>query len=173
MQIFLTYILPPLISLVFGLVSAYLIRRMNLQFEIEDSQRKAEMIKIEEEHQAYLAQREEQKRENTRNLIREELEPIINEIAALHVELGYVDERIEGCVETEAQHIAAIRVSYRYRLITLCRTYLRQGFITADQFDQLNEFYNVYRSIGGNGQAEEYYNRIQALEIHGDEESAD
>jgi hypothetical protein len=78
---------------------------------------------------------------------------------------------LQGCVDTESQHIAAIRVSYRYRLITLCRTYMRQGFITPDQFEQLNEFYTVYRNIGGNGQAEEYYNRVMALDIISEEEA--
>jgi hypothetical protein len=51
-------------------------------------------MKREKEHQAYLAQREQERRENTRNLIREELEPIIREIADLHIQL-------QGCVDTE------------------------------------------------------------------------
>lgn len=163
MQFFLSYIFPPLISLVFGLISAFLIAKMNQNFKKEDAERKIEMKKREKEHQAYLAQREQEKRENTRNLIREELEPILREIADLHIQL-------QGCVDTETQHISAIRVSYRYRLITLCRTYMRQGYITPDQFEQLNEFYTVYRSIGGNGQAEEYYNRVMALDIISEEE---
>ncbi len=163
MQFFLSYIFPPLISLVFGLISAFLIAKMNQNFKQQDAERKTEMKKREKEHQAYLAQREQEKRENTRNLIREELEPILREIADLHIQL-------QGCVDTETQHISAIRVSYRYRLITLCRTYMRQGYITPDQFEQLNEFYTVYRNIGGNGQAEEYYNRVMALDIISEEE---
>ena len=114
--------------------------------------------------------RENQECENERNRIREEIKPIVDEIAQIPAELGIIDGRIDGCVETEAQHIAAIRVSYRYRLVTLCRTYLRQGFITADQYDQLNEFFNVYHAIGGNGQAEEYYRRVIALPIVGEDE---
>lgn len=186
MQFFLSYIFPPLISLVFGLISAFVIAKINQkikkeeeeravarkleeeqraeQLKKEDEIRKKEMIKREKEHQAYLAQREQERRENTRNLIREELEPILREIADLHIQL-------QGCVDTETQHISAIRVSYRYRLITLCRVYLRQGFITPDQFEQLNEFYNVYRNIGGNGQAEEYYNKVMALKIVSEEEA--
>lgn len=163
MQFFLSYIFPPLLSLVFGLISAFLIAKMNQNFKKQDAERKTEMKKREKEHQAYLAQREQEKRENTRNLIREELEPILREIADLHIQL-------QGCVDTETQHISAIRVSYRYRLITLCRTYMRQGYITPDQFEQLNEFYTVYRNIGGNGQAEEYYNRVMALDIISEEE---
>ena len=103
-------------------------------------------------------------------MIREEIKPLVDEIAEIHAELGITNGRIDGCVDTEAQHIAAIRVSYRYRLVTLCRTYLRQGFITAEQFEQLNEFFTVYRAIGGNGQAETYYNRVIALPIVGEDE---
>jgi hypothetical protein len=35
----------------------------------------------------------------------------------------------------------------------------------------LNEFYTVYRNIGGNGQAEEYYNKVMALKIVSEEEA--
>ena len=115
------------------------------------------------------AMRECQARESERNMIREEIKPLVEEIAEIHAELGVTNGRIDGCVDTEAQHIAAIRVSYRYRLVTLCRTYLRQGFITAEQFEQLNEFFTVYRAIGGNGQAEQYYNKVIALQLVGDE----
>lgn len=48
---------------------------------------------------------------------------------------------------------------------------MRQGYITASQFDQLNEFFTVYRAIGGNGQAEEYYNKVKELEIRSEEEA--
>ena len=164
MQFFMSYIFPPLLSLIFGLISAFLIAKMNQNFKKQDADRRTEMLQREKEHQAYLAQREQEKRENTRNLIREELEPILREIADLHIQL-------QGCVDTETQHISAIRVSYRYRLITLCRTYMRQGYITPDQFEQLNEFYTVYRNIGGNGQAEEYYNKVMALDIISEEEA--
>lgn len=154
MQFFLSYILPPLISLVFSIILAIATIRINKYFK----EKERNTAIIEQLH-------ETQECENERNRIREEIKPLVDEIALIHAELGVIDGRIDGCVETEAQHIAAIRVSYRYRLVTLCRTYLRQGFMTAEQFEQLNEFFNVYRAIGGNGQAEDYYNRVRELEI--------
>lgn len=171
MQIFLTYILPPLLSLIFGLISAYIVAKMNQNFKKEEKAIKAEEQRRQQEHQAFIIQKEQEKRENDRNLIREEIEPIVQEIAHIHVELENLGNKVEGCELTESQHIAAIRVSYRYRLITLCRTYLRQGYITASQFEQLNEFFTVYRAIGGNGQAEEYYTKVATLEIHSEEEA--
>ena len=159
MQFFLSYILPPLISLIFSVVLAVITIRINKHFKNK-----------EQDSADLAAMRECQARENERNMIREEIKPLVEEIAEIHAELGVTNGRIDGCVDTEAQHIAAIRVSYRYRLVTLCRTYLRQGFITAEQFEQLYEFFTVYRAIGGNGQAEQYYNKVIALPLVGDEE---
>ena len=159
MDFFLGYILPPLISLICSAILCVITIRINKRF------------KDKENEQSEIAQlRANQECINERNRIREEIKPIVDEIAQIHAELGVIDGRIDGCVETEAQHIAAIRVSYRYRLVTLCRTYLRQSFITADQYEQLNEFFNVYHAIGGNGQAEEYYHRVIALPLVGEDE---
>lgn len=159
MQFFVSYILPPLISLIFSVILAVITIRINKHFKNKETEN-AEIAEL----------RARQQHENERNMIREEIKPLVDEIAEIHAELGITNGRIDGCVDTEAQHIAAIRVSYRYRLVTLCRTYLRQGFITAEQFEQLNEFFTVYRAIGGNGQAETYYNRVIALPIVGEDE---
>ena len=37
--------------------------------------------------------------------------------------------------------------------------------MTQAQYDQLNEFFKVYHGLGGNGQAEEYYDKAKALPI--------
>ncbi len=37
--------------------------------------------------------------------------------------------------------------------------------MTQDQYDQLTEFYKLYHSLGGNGQAKEYYEKTMELEI--------
>lgn len=65
--------------------------------------------------------------------------------------------------ETEQAHIDLIVSSYRFRLIQLCKIYIRQKYITQDQYDQLTEFYKVYVGFGGNGQAKEYYEKAIAL----------
>ena len=58
-----------------------------------------------------------------------------------------------------------IVASYRFRLIQLCKIYLKQRYITQDQYDQLTEFYKVYEGLGGNGQAKDYYEKAVRLEI--------
>ena len=90
--------------------------------------------------------------------IEEKLEPIVAEIEELRAYVRTTEE-------TEHKHIALIVSSYKYRLVQLCKLYIKQGFMTQDQYDQLSEFYKLYRALGGNGQAEEYWNRVQKLDI--------
>ena len=52
------------------------------------------------------------------------------------------------------------------RLIQLCKTHLRDGYITQDAFEQITEMYKLYHGLGGNGQAQDYYERVMELEIH-------
>ena len=71
---------------------------------------------------------EKQEKENLRNTIREELEPVIEEIHRLQ-------NRIEKCECQEQHDISAILNSYKFRLIQLCQTFLRQGSLTQAQYD--------------------------------------
>ena len=41
--------------------------------------------------------------------------------------------------------------------------------MTQDQYDQLTEFYKLYHSLGGNGQAKEYYEKTMELEIRSEQ----
>lgn len=50
--------------------------------------------------------------------------------------------------------------SYKYRLVELCRGLQKQGFMYQYQYDHLSEFYTLYRKLGGNGQAQDYYERV-------------
>ena len=100
----------------------------------------------------------EQKESHMRKLVQEEVQPIIDEI---HLLQG----RLKACEDQETDHIDIILGSYKFRLIYLCRSYIRQGYMTQDQYDQLSEFYRVYHELGGNGQAQEYYERAMQLEI--------
>ena len=90
--------------------------------------------------------------------IETKLEPIVNEIEQLR-------DYIRGIDVEENRKLGLIIASYRYRLVQLCKLYLRQGYMTQDQFEQLSEFYKLYHGLGGNGQAEEFYDKTRALPI--------
>ena len=102
---------------------------------------------------------EEQREEGIRQLIHEEIKPLEKDLGELRVKLLEVGR-------TEQHHIEIIQGSYKFRLIHLCKTYIRQQYITQDQFDQLSEFYKVYTDLGGNGQAAEFYDKVLELPIH-------
>lgn len=79
-----------------------------------------------------------------------------------------VEERIQPLkdMHDETTHnFIAIRDSYKYRLIELCKIYLERGHITAKEYDQLSEMWKVYEGLGGNGQAKDYYYKAQKLPI--------
>lgn len=90
--------------------------------------------------------------------IDKKLEPIIEDIEELRDYVRQVDK-------SEDYKINLIISSYRFRLVQLCKIYLKQGYMTQDQYDQLTEFYKVYEGLGGNGQAKQYYEKTIILEI--------
>lgn len=91
--------------------------------------------------------------------IQSEIEPIEQEIHALNTRIDEVENK-------ESADIGAILTSYRFRLISLCKRYLRQEYLTQTQYDQISEFFKVYSSLGGNGQAKTYYDKVMELPIH-------
>lgn len=45
-------------------------------------------------------------------------------------------------------------------MVELCKGLEAQGFMYQYQYDHLSEFYHLYRNLGGNGQAQDYYERV-------------
>lgn len=101
---------------------------------------------------------EEKQRDEIDDRIDEKIAPVIQEIEQLRDYVRSVDLE-------EKRKLDLIIASYRYRLVQLCRLYLKQGYMTQEQYEQLSEFYKMYHGLGGNGQAEEFYNRTCALPI--------
>ena len=101
---------------------------------------------------------DEKDSEQIEDLIDSKLEPIVADIEELRT---YIRET----QDIEKSHMKLIIASYRYRLMQLCKLYLKQGYMTSDQFDQLTEFYKLYTGLGGNGQAKEYFEKACELPI--------
>lgn len=108
-------------------------------------------------------QLKEERDRGTRKIVQDELEPVIEEIHRLQ-------ERIRQTEKSDELHWGLIVEQYKFRLIQMCKTYLHQGYMTTEEYEQINEFYRIYTGLGGNGQAQEYFQRIQRLEICEDEE---
>ena len=101
---------------------------------------------------------EEKDHDELNDEIDKKLEPIVQEIEELRKYIREVDLN-------ENNRINLIIASYRFRLVQLCQIYLRQGYITSDQYEQLSEFFKVYSGLGGNGQAKAYYDKAIQLPI--------
>lgn len=114
----------------------------------------------------YQALLEEKEQINLQETIDGEVErqvtPIVNDIEELRSYIRNVDLK-------EKHQMNLIIASYRFRLIQLCKIYLKQGYMTQDQYDQLTEFYKLYEGLGGNGQAKEYYDKTVVLPIRNSE----
>lgn len=101
---------------------------------------------------------EEKKDEELEELIEEHIAPIkedLNNLRSFVLEEEKISER----------HVEIILASYRFRLIQLCQSFLKQGYMTSEQYEQLVEFFKVYSGLGGNGQAKEYYERTLKLPL--------
>lgn len=58
----------------------------------------------------------------------------------------------------------------RYRLINECEAILAQGYVTPTQYEMINNLYNAYAGLGGNGVGQALYNRTVKLKITEGEE---
>ena len=138
------FIADHLIEIFFGLVSAGALAFCKY------------MHKQMKNYRRLLEEQEDQQLEHT---IESRLEPIMLEIEELR-------KYIRDIGQVEKTHMDLIVSSYRFRLVQLCKEFIRQGYMTQNQYDQLTEFYKLYTALGGNGQAKEYYETTMKLPVH-------
>ncbi len=105
---------------------------------------------------------EESKTEELEKTIDSRIEPIQKEIEELR-------NYILDTKNIEKAHLSLIISSYKFRLVQLCKEYMKQGYMKQGQYDQLSEFYRIYSGLGGNGQAKEYYELTIDLPIKPDD----
>ena len=122
---------------------------------------KKEKIQAEENAKIIAEQKLDQKIEGK---IEVEVEPVLQELEDLR-------QYCRDNENLEKSHMNLIIASYRFRLIQLCKGFLRQEYITEAQMEQLMEFYKLYKGLGGNGQAETYYNKAIALPLKTDNDA--
>ena len=151
-----------------------------------------EKRKHEEERKEYERLLKEEQTRNNRQMILDEIDPLIeelnrvkenikkdesnfeNELQSLktyhNTDKDSFDAKINELIADHEIKFIKIRESYKFRFIQLCKTYLRDGFITTNEWEQLSTMYDLYHSLGGNGQAEDYFNQVKKLEIVPDNE---
>ena len=123
---------------------------------------KKEKLQAEENAKIIAEQKLDEKIENKIDI---ELEPVFQELEDLR-------KYCRDNENMEKSHMNLIVASYRFRLIQLCKGFLHQGYITEGQLEQLIEFYKLYKGLGGNGQAEAFYNKAVALPLKTDNDDS-
>lgn len=119
--------------------------------------------KLKKELQTAKELTEEKKKHEIETSIEVSLEPIYEELEDLR-------KYIRETENIEKTHMSLIVASYRFRLIQLCKGFLKQGYITTAQIEQLTEFYRLYTGLGGNGQAKVFYDMALQLPRNNEEE---
>lgn len=94
----------------------------------------------------------DQNEERIREIIKEELKPVMDEITI------------------ERKKFEALKNDYRSQLIRKCEEVLQRGSVTMLEFNILTELWKVYHEgLGGNGQGEDFYQRVCQLPIKNDD----
>ena len=102
--------------------------------------------------------------------LKDDITEILNELKAQGVDLSNINERI-NTIENREDHLEhETRSAWRYRIRQLCHVYLARGWMSIDEYQQLQEMFNLYSAIGGNGQTKELYEKTIELEIKTAEE---
>ena len=140
-----------ILSLVIAILTYY--------FKKADKEKDAKL-----EHYKKLLQ--EEKDEQTETMIEEKIAPLYEELEDIRKRILSLGDKENGDIKKIDENFKLIIASYKYRLVQLCKELLNQGFMYQYQYDHLNEFYNLYYSLGGNGQAKDYYDKVcSELEI--------
>lgn len=132
--------------------------------------------KISKANEEYRTLVEDKQDEKIQEMIKKALTPIYEKIEVLEnnfnkkidpimIQIEDLKKEIKDTQTEELKHLATIKEEYRYKLIKLCKDYLTQGSMTNAQMEELTEIYKTYSSLGGNGQAKDYYDKAKALPI--------
>jgi hypothetical protein len=120
---------------------------------------KTTVAKIKKELEESKKEAAEKERQALNATIEVHLEPVYEELEELR-------KYIRDTENIEKSHMNLIIASYRFRLVQLCKAFLKQEYITPEQLEQLSEFYKLYTGLGGNGSAKIYYDRAANLPVH-------
>lgn len=125
--------------------------------------RSADDRRKQDAHYLQLQQGEEEKK--VAKKIEESLEPVYKELEDIRKRILVISDKEDKDLIHINENFDLIIASYKYRLVQLCKQFLAQGFMYQDQYENLNEFYTLYHKLGGNGQAQSYYEKCSELDI--------
>ena len=102
----------------------------------------------------------------------EEIEHLKDDITEILDSLKQQGIDLQNIREKEQRLEKETRCAWRYRIRQLCHLYIARGYRSYEEYTQLQEMFNIYTAIGGNGQTKELYERTVELGIKSDTEIA-
>ena len=100
------------------------------------------------------------------NPLQDEIEHLKDDITEILNNLKEQGIELQNIHQKEELLAHETRCAWRYRIRQLCHAYLARGYMSFDEYSQLQEMYNIYSAIGGNGQTKELYDKtVSTLEI--------
>lgn len=142
-------------QIILSLVIAILTYILNKNMKAKDESMK--------KYQELLAKENDDK---TKKEIEVQLDPVYKELEDIRERILSLQDKENQDLKDINENFKLIIASYKYRLVQLCKELLNQGFMYQYQYDNLSEFYNLYRGLGGNGRAQSYYEKVcNELEI--------
>ena len=136
-------------QIILSLVIAILTYILNKNMKAKDESMK--------QYQELLAKEADNK---TKKEIDVQLEPIYKELEDIRKRILSLQDKENQDLTDIKKNFNLIIASCKDRLVQLCKEFVNQGFMYQYQYEQLNEFYNLYHSLGGNGQAQRYYEKV-------------
>lgn len=97
--------------------------------------------------------------------VQEEIEHLKDDTTIILKQLKEQGIDIQNIKDKEDLLEEKTRCSWRYRIRTLCLAYIKRGYMTHEEFSQLQEMFSLYVALGGNGQTKELYEKTLQLEI--------
>lgn len=85
--------------------------------------------------------------------LKDDIQEILNDLKAQGIDLDHIREREELLAHET-------RCAWRYRIRQLCHVYIARGYMSFEEYSQLQEMYKIYTAIGGNGQTKELYDMV-------------
>lgn len=84
-------------------------------------------------------------------------------LAAIVAAMGFLANKVRVWKQKQDLVTAGVLALLHDRLYQACQFYLKRGYCTLEDRDNLEYMFRPYKALGGNGTGEELYNRCMAL----------
>lgn len=85
--------------------------------------------------------------------------------SVINTVLTFIFTQVKEKKDKNSKSVRAERLTLLYIIKSCGKHYLRDGEITETDFKALEETYNLYKELGGDGYADKIYNAVKELDF--------